>query len=329
MDDKIRLQAVDTWFDPLDMFRQIAPHGIVNKEIMNRKVDKSDALDAGPNRDGVKIAQEHNQADEKQNGERGPADVASEDVSNSAEQPVHDFNASGACPFAAQNSVGSDNAIPPGHPDVPSAETMTVHAVDSQANGTMPIDSLITETAPPTGTLASTDSEKFRKQVIGEVDAGYKADVDVDQPEFNLRDTINTGIAKGPDNVSDDTEESAEATGKVARNADTLAQNSAEQVPRSIYSSAVSGDIEDVIKVAKSSSFVDESVTTGTYDAVDQHLERPADQVHPHPKNIEESVKPSAGEAVAAPVDSEETRETQQEMSNITPNECPTIMNRE
>ena len=226
MDDKIRLQAVDTWFDPLDMFRQIAPHGIVNKEIMNRKVDMSDALDAGPNRDGVKIAQEHNQADEKQNGERGPADVASEDVSNSGAQPVHDFNSFGACPFAAQNSVGSDNAIPPGHPD-------------------------------------------------------------------------------------------------------TLAQNSTEQVPRSIYSSAVSGDIEDVIKVAKSSNFVDESVTTGTYDAVDKHPERPADQVHSHPKNIEESVKPSAGEAVAAPVDSEETRETHQEMSNITPDECPTIMNRE
>ncbi|KAI9759475.1 MAG: hypothetical protein M4579_002315 [Chaenotheca gracillima] len=31
VDDKIRLQKVETWFDPLEMFRQIAPNGIVNK----------------------------------------------------------------------------------------------------------------------------------------------------------------------------------------------------------------------------------------------------------------------------------------------------------
>lgn len=35
MDDKVRLQSVETWFDPLEMFRQIAPHGIVNKTIVN------------------------------------------------------------------------------------------------------------------------------------------------------------------------------------------------------------------------------------------------------------------------------------------------------
>ncbi|KAH8674519.1 hypothetical protein BGZ60DRAFT_404175 [Tricladium varicosporioides] len=31
VDDKVRLQSVETWFDPLEMFRQIAPNGIVNK----------------------------------------------------------------------------------------------------------------------------------------------------------------------------------------------------------------------------------------------------------------------------------------------------------
>ena len=34
VDDKVRLQKVETWFDPLEMFRQIAPNGIVNKEIV-------------------------------------------------------------------------------------------------------------------------------------------------------------------------------------------------------------------------------------------------------------------------------------------------------
>lgn len=31
VDDKVRLQAVETWFDPLEMFRQIAPDGKVEK----------------------------------------------------------------------------------------------------------------------------------------------------------------------------------------------------------------------------------------------------------------------------------------------------------
>jgi hypothetical protein len=32
VDDKVRLQKVETWFDPLEMFRQIAAHGNVTKD---------------------------------------------------------------------------------------------------------------------------------------------------------------------------------------------------------------------------------------------------------------------------------------------------------
>ncbi len=32
VDANVRLQSVQTWFDPLEMFRQIAPNGIVNKQ---------------------------------------------------------------------------------------------------------------------------------------------------------------------------------------------------------------------------------------------------------------------------------------------------------
>jgi hypothetical protein len=35
VDDQVRLQKVETWFDPMEMFRQIAPNGIVNKAIKN------------------------------------------------------------------------------------------------------------------------------------------------------------------------------------------------------------------------------------------------------------------------------------------------------
>ena len=32
VDENVRLQRVETWFDPMEMFRQIAPHGIVNRQ---------------------------------------------------------------------------------------------------------------------------------------------------------------------------------------------------------------------------------------------------------------------------------------------------------
>jgi hypothetical protein len=34
VNESVQLQSVETWFDPLEMFRQIAPNGIVNKTII-------------------------------------------------------------------------------------------------------------------------------------------------------------------------------------------------------------------------------------------------------------------------------------------------------
>ncbi|CAG8981164.1 hypothetical protein HYALB_00005879 [Hymenoscyphus albidus] len=47
VDAQLRLQSVETWFDPLEMFRQIAPNGIVNKVVVKPKegVDLSGRLD--------------------------------------------------------------------------------------------------------------------------------------------------------------------------------------------------------------------------------------------------------------------------------------------
>jgi hypothetical protein len=71
VDEAVRLQAVDTWFDPLEMFRQIAPGGIVNKQIMNRKVELEHAPDTvESHNDGIKIAEQHNgESSEQHNGE--------------------------------------------------------------------------------------------------------------------------------------------------------------------------------------------------------------------------------------------------------------------
>lgn len=43
VDDQVRLQKVETWFDPLEMFRQIAPNGIVNKEVRGLNDDEDTA----------------------------------------------------------------------------------------------------------------------------------------------------------------------------------------------------------------------------------------------------------------------------------------------
>lgn len=33
VDDKLRIQSVETWFDPMEMFRQISPNGVVNRTL--------------------------------------------------------------------------------------------------------------------------------------------------------------------------------------------------------------------------------------------------------------------------------------------------------
>lgn len=43
VDDQARIQRVETWFDPLEMFRQIAPDGIVTKEKIITQLDGSEA----------------------------------------------------------------------------------------------------------------------------------------------------------------------------------------------------------------------------------------------------------------------------------------------
>jgi hypothetical protein len=75
---------------------------------------------------------------------------------------------------------------------------------------------------------------------------------------------------------------------------------------------------------------IDESRATGTYNAIDEHLEDSAEEVHPHPRDMEEVVDPAPGQAVAAPADSLETKMTHEEMSRLgSAGECPFLMNRE
>lgn len=106
VDDEVRLQAVDTWFDPLDMFRQIAPSGIVNKQTMNHKVNLEMALDVDanydppttiqpvaqpivPSCDGVQMAQDSSHSDT--HDLPAPEEVVLQHLSNGTGEPVDAF----------------------------------------------------------------------------------------------------------------------------------------------------------------------------------------------------------------------------------------------
>lgn len=49
VNEAVQLQSVRTWFDPLDMFRQIAPDGVVKKEAVDKTLTPDQAIDAVTN----------------------------------------------------------------------------------------------------------------------------------------------------------------------------------------------------------------------------------------------------------------------------------------
>ncbi|KAI7226110.1 hypothetical protein KC330_g8933 [Hortaea werneckii] len=296
VDDKVRLQELDTWFDPLDMFRQIAPKGIVNKENMNRKVDPESALDVDshyvpsepkaaqperpdgqaaatepthpisatqpnnepiiPNHDGVKIAEESNQP--------GKEPVAPEEV-----LPTHVSNSTGQRADAFVPHQGAETSKPASESNPPDATTPATTVVESAAT--------------------------------------HGADATLEYPESNFHD-------------AHEHQQSAEESS----NAGAAAADEKNPDHQSPYSSAVTGNVADRMVPA-----VDESVTTGVHDAIDTHLESSAAEVHPHPHATENATQVGKGEAVAVPAASEETRLTHEEMSRISGGECPFLMNRE
>jgi hypothetical protein len=58
VNDKVQLQAVRTWFDPLDMFRQIAPEGVVKKEEVKGGMRPEDVVEQEQKRLGVETSGE-------------------------------------------------------------------------------------------------------------------------------------------------------------------------------------------------------------------------------------------------------------------------------
>lgn len=215
VDDKVRLQKVETWFDPMEMFRQIAPQGVVNRQIMDHKVSKSDALEDVATNDGVKIAEAH----DGHTHDKAPEDVVPKTISKSTGKPADEF-------VPHQGAVPADgHALP------------QVIATDHDASKTTS-DVLPSSTDPAQTHNLSAQPERTSSPHTGS--------------------------------------ESSDKTW--------------EKVDRPEETKTLQGD---------------------------------------HPQDMEDAVKPQPGEAVVADPQSEETRATHEEMSTITPMECPFLMNRE
>ncbi|EMC94675.1 hypothetical protein BAUCODRAFT_555502 [Baudoinia panamericana UAMH 10762] len=269
VDDKLRLQALDTYFDPLDMFRQIAPYGVVTKEKMNRNVDFSAAMDVGAN---------HTPEQQATDGAKKPADFSNDGVKIAEHfgKPQQDNEKDVQAPEAVIQKHISESTGKPADEFVPH------QGADTEKSA-----------------AASAPTELSAAQQAVEAAATHGANAEIEKPASNYHEAKK----------------------------DTAPQGISTDVPRSMYSSSVTGNLEDRVRMGRTGDFQDES--RHIRDAVDEHLEGPSDKVHPHPHDTEQAVQPQPGEAVAVPAQSEETRVTHEEMSNITAAECPFLMNRE
>jgi len=102
VNDKVQLQSVRTWFDPMDMFRQIAPNGVVKNETVDKSMAPADIVD------------------NISSGNATPTitTTTTTSVTEALEAMDLDNAAAAGCPFAASAKQNGETKLPEGHPPV-------------------------------------------------------------------------------------------------------------------------------------------------------------------------------------------------------------------
>ena len=102
VNDKVQLQSVRTWFDPMDMFRQIAPNGVVRKDTVDMSMAPADIVDSASS------------------GAATPnTTTTTASVAEALEAMGLDNAAAAGCPFATSAQKQNNEAkLPEGHPPV-------------------------------------------------------------------------------------------------------------------------------------------------------------------------------------------------------------------
>ena len=101
VNDKVQLQSVRTWFDPMDMFRQIAPDGAVKKESVDKNMAPADVVDSTASGNATPTTQ--------------PTTTS---VTEALEAMGLGDAAAAGCPFAAGAQKNGETKLPDGHPPV-------------------------------------------------------------------------------------------------------------------------------------------------------------------------------------------------------------------
>lgn len=300
VDDQVRLQKVETWFDPLEMFRQIAPNGVVNKE----------------------VREPHDVGEDKDQGEHRAAQTAEGNVEPQIAEKSTSISQSSIDIPQSQNAQSKEEAeITSGDPE---AQVEEHNEVATIKNDKLPAQINASSTAPsynndPLAASTSTQSKDREQLTPG-----------------------STGIPT-PDSDSKpqtkDLENGNDAEVKEAKPGAVIKE--APQVPTPAADSHATG-IEPVSKaetgIAEPQVSSNDSTNQNTLESVQSGLGQLSARVGDFEARISKlegvlsnatGTAPPPGNAIAAAPESEETRRTHEEMSNISAGECPFLMNRE
>ena len=337
VDDKVRLQAIDTWMDPLAMFRQIAPNGIINKQPMNHKVAREDALDSDQDSHADSI---HGETEEPINdGAQVDTlkDSGSQHVEHTIVEPADGspITTLEACPFATQPKIeahASDlTTLEPSVTEykdpvkTEAVEIGTPHSEYLAPNTESPLPHSMHQ-ASSASTYAGEKSEapKSAKAL-----ADDNNEVSTIKPGIMKEETLAVAGAEEDPALAGDVKDEVVDNAKVANDPNLEEESQDQNVCSSEGQAAVFTSAEHLAGVAARDEAVDHPTARVIEIAVEQHLEESADHVHPHPKGVEDKVEPDKGEAVVAAAESGKARETQQEMSQVSTEEQSLLMNQE
>ncbi|KAF2135958.1 uncharacterized protein K452DRAFT_354163 [Aplosporella prunicola CBS 121167] len=319
VDDKIRLQRVETWFDPMDMFRQIAPQGVVNKEPVARKSTSTSASESASTATPNLGPEQSEPADTLHPVPYQALDakpVKLSQLDGTALEPVGQQSISDAQAEALPPASHKPN-------DVQDADGNWLPSHSGRQTDEQGLDTNVEPDDDKGHKTAETGTHKS-KPLPGHVHEPEEHDQEAEmwhEAEATMSSfDVLPPVGCEPEKFHDALEgERALSIGSSEAESWTNVTPPASEpvTPRkSIYSSGVTGAVEH-------------ERTDGAAASPQSFSGCPVNHVHPHPKDIEKAVEPQPGEAIATSPDSEETRLTHLEMSKITPTECPFLLNRE
>ncbi|KAK8240611.1 putative pathogen-related protein [Phyllosticta capitalensis] len=257
VDDKVRLQRVETWFDPMDMFRQIAPQGIVNKEPVAKKVSPSSTPLSTQTASSEALPQDMlmDLPHRPNNGRSTSSSSESSELPDVAKHFRNIFTGAQGrtgCPFISRQM--SDPSVP---------------------------------------TIVKPDDEQ-------------------EPGDEQWHDAVDTGSgAAKPQDAATTTNASVE-----------VAQSVSSEASGSNWTADTPPESSSEDQTSRRPS--DDNGCRSTHSK-----EAAVVVVYPKSEDMKQVVHPLPGQGVVAAPDSEETKKAHEEMSRITENECPELMNRE